>query len=134
LYRIGSLTISGIDKKGVLKMKTNRTAVKSYLVSLINFDGYNVTATTEGEKVRAAMQICRNEVGHMERRVGMQGMLEYWFSGLCSVVSLPYLYADIITTARHFSEFTEEEEEKLCAGWFRYMAAQFAQLASKHNA
>ena len=38
------------------------------------------------------------------------------------------------STARQFTEFTEAEEEKLCQNWFHYMAAQFAQLASKYNA
>lgn len=110
-------------------MKTNRAAVKKYLVNLIDLDGYNVTATTDAEKVNAAMTICRAEVGYIKNQ---QDMLEYWFSGLCSVVSLPYLYSDIITTAKQFTEFTEDEEDKLCENWFHYMAAQFAQLANKY--
>jgi hypothetical protein len=115
-------------------MKTNRSAVKTYLIGLIDFDGYDIpNPTTEAEKVRAAMKICRSEVGYLERRTGTQGMIEYWFSGLCSVVSLPFLYADIVETARKFSEFTEDEEDNLCAEWFHYMAAQFAQLARKYN-
>ena len=112
-------------------MKTNRTAVKQYLVSIIDLDGYDMTATTDAEKVRAAMTICRREVGHIRNT---QEMIEHWFSGLCSVVSLPYLYTDIIQTARQFTKFTEAEEEKLFQNWFHYMAAQFAQLASKYNA
>ena len=111
-------------------MKTNRKEVKKYLVELIDLEGYDVTATTESEKVRAALTICRSEVGHIKNT---QDMIEYWFSGLCSVISLPYLYADIITTARRFCEFTEAEEEKLCENWFHYLAAQFAQLAAKYE-
>jgi UDP-N-acetyl-D-mannosaminuronate dehydrogenase len=115
-------------------MKTNRTAVKKYLVELIDFEGYDLevgTPTTDAEKVRAAMTICRAEVGHIKNQ---QEMVEYWFNGLCSVVSLPYLYTDIITTARQFTDFTEAEADKLCENWFHYMAAQFCQLANKYNA
>lgn len=115
-------------------MKTNKNALKAYLVGQISFEGYNIpTPTTEAEKVRTAMKICRAEMGQ-ERRTGTQVMIEHWFSGLCSVVSLPYTRANIIKTARKFSEFTEDEEEKIYTEWFHYMAAQFAQLARKHNA
>jgi hypothetical protein len=117
--------------KGNYPMKTNRTAVKKYLVELIDLDGYEMTANTDAEKVTAAMKICRQEVGHIRNQ---QEMIEYWFSGLCSVVSLPYLYVDIIETAKKFTDFTEAEEDKICENWFKYMAAQFCQLANKYNA
>ena len=113
-------------------MKTNRTAVKKYLVELIDIDGYDMTSSTDAEKVTAAMKICRQEAGHIRNQ---QDMIEYWFSGLCPVVSLPYLYVDILETAKKFTDFDEEtESEKITENWFKYMAAQFCQLANKYNA
>lgn len=91
-------------------MKTNNKEMKKWLLTQIDFEGYDVTTpTTDKKKVQLAFSICRREVGHMERRVGTQGMIEYWLSGLCSVISLPYLYADIIQTAKQFCDFTEPE-------------------------
>lgn len=115
-------------------MKTNQNALKKYLVDLINFDGYdNVIANTPAEKVSAAMKICREEVGYIETKEGTQAMVEYWFSGLCSVVPLPYSDNDIIETARQFCEFGDSEEEKLIVNWFAYMSAKFCQLARKYS-
>jgi hypothetical protein len=111
-------------------MKTNKKLYKKWLLDQISFDGYSIEEPrTDAEKVSAAMSICRQEVGHMERRIGTQAMIEYWLSGLCSVISLPYLYADIIETAKQFTEFDAESEkdtEKLCSNWFHYAATTLA--------
>jgi hypothetical protein len=111
-------------------MKTNKKKFQKYLIEQISFDGYSIEEPkTDKEKLETAISICRAEVGHMERRVGKQAMIEYWLSGLCSVISLPYLYSDIIQTAKQFTEFDEESEQetdKLCANWFHYAAATLA--------
>lgn len=80
-------------------MTTNRKSVKEFIAAAIAFDGYSVEETTDGNKrVLLAMSICRSEVGHLENK-GRQTMVEYWFSGLCSVISLPFTYDDIIPLA-----------------------------------
>jgi hypothetical protein len=111
-------------------MKTNKKKYQAWLIAQISFDGYSIEEPkTDAEKLSAAMSICRQEVGHMERRVGKQAMIEYWLSGLCSVISLPYLYSDIIETAKQFTVFDPESEkdtETLCRNWFHYAAATLA--------
>ena len=116
-------------------MKTNKKKYQAWLISQIDFDGYDIpTPTTDAEKIKAAITICRQEVGHDERRMGTQGMIEYWLSGLCSVISLPHLYSDIIETAKQFTEFNAESEkdtETLCSNWFRYAAANLYMMYLK---
>jgi hypothetical protein len=71
----------------------------------------------------------------MLQREGRQAMIEYWFSGLCSVVSLPYLYGDIIPLAVSWGslpvEHTDKQADKICQNWFKYMACQFLQMFDK---
>ena len=116
-------------------MATNRKAVKQYILSVIDLDGHDVTATTDNEKIIKAMEICRAEVGHIESREGTQAMIEHWLSGLCSVVSLPYMYCDIIPLAVEWNSlpanYTDKQAEKICENWFRYMACQFLQMVRK---
>jgi hypothetical protein len=116
-------------------MKTNKKKYQKWLLDQISFDGYNIEEPkTDAEKLSTAMSICRQEVGHMERRVGTQAMIEYWLSSLCSVISLPYLYSDIIETAKQFTDFdskSESDTEKLCSNWFHYAAATLAQMERK---
>jgi hypothetical protein len=115
-------------------MSTNRKEIKEYLLSIIDFDGYELEKqpATDNEKVLAAFQIAKAEVGHIRNR---QEMIEYWFSGLCSVVSLPYLCADIIPLAVKWgslpADYTDKQADKICQNWFHYLAAQFCQMVNK---
>lgn len=112
-------------------MSTNRKEVKNYLVSIIDFEGYDLetTPSTDNEKILAAWKICCAEVGHIRNE---QERLEYWLSGLCSVVSLPYQYSEIIPLAVKWGSlpqnFTDKQADKICNNWFNYMACQFLQM------
>ena len=119
-------------------MATNRKQVNQFILDSISFDGYDKPKPkTDADRILWAYQIACNEVGHIlnERDKGPQDMIEYWFSGLCSVISLPYLYADIIPLAVKWGslpeQHTEKQAERICENWFKYMAAQFLQMVDK---
>ena len=116
-------------------MTTDRKAVKQFILEKIDLEGYGFTPETDNDKILCAYNVCLQEVGHMKDREGTQAMIEYWFSGLCSVISLPYLYADIIPLAVKWgglpADHTDRQADKICQNWFRYMAAQFLQMVNK---
>jgi hypothetical protein len=116
-------------------MSTDRKQVKQFILESIDFDGYGINPATDNEKIVAAMNVCRDEVGHIERKEGRQVMVAHWFSSLCSVISLPYLYADIIPLAVKWGSIpanhTDAQAEKICINWWNYMAAQFCQMCDK---
>ncbi len=117
-------------------MTTDRNAVKEFILDSIDLEGYDLPTqpATDNEKIMAAYNVAVSECGHIRNR---QEMVEYWFSGLCSVISLPYLYAEIIPLAVKFGSLparhSDREAEKICSNWFRYMAAQFCQMVDKAN-
>jgi hypothetical protein len=120
-----------------LKMATNRKEIKKYLLSIIDFEGYDLDPQpqSDNERVLAAYKIACQEVGYIQEREGKQAMIEYWFSGLCAIVPLPYLYCDIIPLAKKWGSLpenpTEKQESKICENWFKYLACQFCQMIDK---
>ena len=117
-------------------MATNRKKVKEYLLSCIDFDGYACEESHDpNTRILTALSICRSEIGYIEKMQGTQAMIEYWFAGLCSVVSLPFTYSEIVPLAVGWGSIpenhTELQAEKICSNWFRYLAAQFCQMIAK---
>lgn len=113
-------------------MKTYaKTPAQIHMLSCLDFSGYNLTPEplTEEEKLHAAMKIARQEVGHIEIQEGITAMLEYWFSGLCSVCSLPYMNHEILEYAVKWGSlprnYTEAQADKILENYWHYMASQF---------
>lgn len=119
-------------------MKTYaKTPAQIHILFCLDFSGYDLPTTpfTEEEKLRAALAIARQEVGHIEKQKGTTAMIEYWFSGLCSVCSLPYMNHEILEYAVKWGSiprnYTEKQADKTLENYWHYMASQFMLMIGK---
>ena len=78
-------------------MKTNRKAFKSWLIAQINFEGYDIDLPEhDAQKLQKAMEICRLEVGWMEKTEGKQAMGIDWMTRDELNEAIPPAYTEFI--------------------------------------
>lgn len=110
-----------------------KKALRAEIIDRIDFDGYEFEthATTDDEKILRLVNIARDEVGHEFDRHGMQAGLEYWLSGLPTVIDLPVYHGEVIAFAEKIGSVenpTEKEADKICENFYRFMAVNILQM------
>lgn len=113
--------------------KNYKKALRAEIIARIDFDGYEseTPATTDDEKIIRLLEVARAEGGHEFDRHGMQAGLEYWLSGLPTVIDLPVYHGEVIAFAEKIGSVenpTEKEADKICDNFYRFMAVNILQM------
>lgn len=76
------------------------TFFEQTILDNINFEGYNVKHTNDKfNRINEAYKIFLSEKKHEIERESETKAFESWLRGLCSVISVPFYYEDIINSA-----------------------------------
>lgn len=111
--------------------KNYKKALRREIIERIDFEGYEITAESDDEKILALVNVARDEVGYEFARKGMQGGLEYWLSGLPTCISLPVYHGEVIEFAEKIGSVvnpTDKEAEKITLNFYRFMANNILQM------
>lgn len=114
--------------------KTYKKALRAEIIARIDFDGYfeaDAMPTTGDEKIIMLVETAKTEASHEFSRNGDMGGLQYWLSGLPSVIDLPVYNGEVIEFAEKIGSVenpTEKECEKITENFYRFMAVNILQM------
>jgi hypothetical protein len=118
-----------------MKSTYNKAAVKQYILDAIDFEGYEITATTEAEKLAALDATFRSEYGYMIDRVGYQEAMREWISGLPSCFNIEFRNHAIIELGVKWNsipaDYTEGQAAKIINNFFHFIAAKTTMMIRK---
>lgn len=117
--------------------------VNDYIINAIDSDGYdnNQPNTKEG-KLTFLYSTFKDEYAHEIKRLGEQAAMAQWIQGLPSSFNIDYQYCRIIEIAKDFGSIPDGLsgkalqviEDKICNGWFNWIAAKTISLIRKNAA
>jgi hypothetical protein len=120
-----------------LSRKEITANINNYLLNVIDGENYGKVLNIDTEKLQFVADIFKSEYGYMIRRIGYQPALKEWFSGLPSAINIDFGDYRIIELAKEFGSLpdnaTENQEDKIIANWFNYMAYKLVQLFRKNK-
>lgn len=107
--------------------------VKKYLISCMDFTGYEVEPKTIAEKIQACYDIYYHEIGHWsEPRKGRQASINDWLSSLASACTIAFNNHEILELAVKWgslpNDYSERQADILLENYFNFMAAKLVQL------
>lgn len=122
---------------------TQSTAAKvsNYILNAIDSQGYSSThADTKQGKLQFLYETFKSEYGFQIKRLGEQNAMAEWISGLPSCFNIDFNYCDIIARAKELGSLPEgltgkaleAREDKICANWFNWIAAETIMLIRKN--
>jgi hypothetical protein len=114
---------------------SNQTLIKSYIISAISSDGYDVE---EPATIKAKLQFLHNtfmyEYGkwHIEQSKSYTKSLKEWIAGLPSSFNIDFYNDAIIKKGVEFGALTDQstdsQEWKYIENWFHMVATKTTQL------
>lgn len=118
-----------------MKSTYDKNAVKQYILDAIDFEGYEITATTEAEKLTALDATFRAEYTYMIDRVGYQSAMCEWIAGLPSCFNIEFRNHAIIELGVKWNsipaEHTDAQACKIVNNFFNFIAAKTTQMIRK---
>lgn len=114
------------------KQSEQDLAIKTYLLSGIDGDGYGESPTTTKEKAEFVKRVFESEYGFYIERYGYQRAVSEWLRGLPSAVYVEFKNHTILEHGVEWgflsADFTDKEADKFLDRWFNMMAAKLCQL------
>jgi hypothetical protein len=112
-------------------------AVFAYLLDCVDATGYGVELHSDAEKIAFVFSTFRaeydNEYNRRAHGNNQQMMFAAWLSGLPSSFNIEFRNHAILDLARQWhgvETLTDQQEDIILAGWFRFIAIKSFQLAA----
>ena len=123
-----------------MKTNTKNHPVWQYIINAIDSEAYEVTTTTEKEKLQFLADCFKKEYcfeNNLMYYKTYQNCLANWIMGLPSVFNIDFENYRIIEIAKEWESLpinaTEKQEDKIIENWFQFIANKTMQLWSKNG-
>lgn len=122
-------------------MNDLNTKIYPYILDAIDADGYDVTPTTEAEKLAFLRDTFLSEKGWHIERVGKYKAFEEWLQGLPSAFNIDFENYRILELAKEWGSYPtkptrrgqESAEQKLLDNWWNLVTVKTFQLFRRHK-
>lgn len=108
------------------------TMYEKIILDGIDFEGCEIEANTNFEKVQALFEVFKSEYGFNIDRMGEKRAFAEWLQGLPSSCDIPFMNYDILNRAYVHglieANASEEEEDKFLNEYFLNLASAFFTL------
>lgn len=131
--------IQNLSARGA-KVVTLRANVRQYILDCIDSSGYDITTTTDAEKLQFLADTFNSEYvfkDNLKYYGSYQNMFANWLMGLPSSFNIEFRNHYIIEIAKKWNSIpenaTEKQEDKIIENWFLFIASHTEQLCRKHK-
>lgn len=111
--------------------------VFAYILGAIETEGYNITPTSDKEKLQFLADTFMVEHGYNIPRLGYQSAFTEWLRGAPSCFNVDFEYYEILKLAKAWGSLsrhaTEAQEDKILRDWFPFIANKTMQLMKRHK-
>ena len=120
--------------------KQQTTLINEYILNAIDSEGYEVTTSTDAEKLQFLADTFKKEYcfpDNIKRYGSYQNVMEQWLMGLPSSFNIDFENYRIIEISKEWQSIpenaTEKQEDRIIEGWFKFIAAKTLQLMAKNK-
>lgn len=111
-----------------------------YILSAIDTEGYDTTATTDKERLQFVCDCFKSEYcfpDNLKRYGSYQNTFANWLMGLPSSINIDFENCRIIEIAKEWGSIPQDaddkQEDKILSNWFNFIAYKTFQLFRKNG-